>query len=122
MKNILVAEDDKFYAKVYQSKLTKEGYDVTVVGNGKKALEYLENEKIPDLLLLDLIMPEMDGFDVLKAISENNKLKGINVLVMSNLGSEADIEKAKSLGAKDYVVKSNLSIQELIGKIKESLI
>lgn len=120
MKKILVAEDDKFYASIYKTKLAKERFDVTVVGNGQEALEFLKEGK-PDLVLLDLIMPEVDGFSVLEEVSKNDRLKGLKIIVMSNLGSDEDINKAKNLGASDYFVKSKLSIQEMIDKVKENL-
>jgi len=115
--HILVAEDDKLYAKVYQNKLTKEGYQVTVVNNGNDAIKKASEIK-PSLILLDLIMPEMDGFEVLKRMKSNPETKSIHVLVMSNLGQDTDIAKAKDLGAEDYFVKSNVSITELMEKIK----
>jgi len=105
------------YAKVYQNKLTKEGYQVTVVNNGNDAIKKASEIK-PSLILLDLIMPEMDGFEVLKRMKSNPETKSIHVLVMSNLGQDTDIAKAKDLGAEDYFVKSNVSITELMEKIK----
>lgn len=114
---ILVAEDDTLYAKVYKNKLTKEGYEVTVVGNGVEALKQAKLI-MPDLMLLDLIMPEMDGFEVLKKIKEDAATKKIRVIVMSNLGQDSDIAKAKELGAEEYFVKTNMSIMDLMDKIK----
>jgi CheY-like chemotaxis protein len=114
---ILVAEDDKLYARVYESKLTKEGYAVTVVGNGTEALKKAK-ELQPNLMLLDLIMPEMDGFEVLKKIKEDTTTSKIRVVVMSNLGQESDIARAKDLGAEEYFVKSNVSITDLMTKIR----
>lgn len=115
--HILVAEDDKLYAKVYQNKLSKEGYLVTVVSNGIEAIKKISEIK-PSLVLLDLIMPEMDGFEVLRRLKSNPETKSIHILVMSNLGQDSDIAKAKELGAEDYFVKSNVSITELMEKIK----
>lgn len=114
---ILVAEDDKLYAKVYQNKLTKEGYAVTVVGNGTDAVKKTK-EIMPNLVLLDLIMPEMDGFEVLKRIKADDTTKKVRVVVMSNLGQDSDILRAKELGAEEYFVKANVSIMDLMEKIK----
>lgn len=114
---ILVAEDDQFYANIYRVKLAKEGYDVTVVGNGKWVLSAAKQRK-PDLILLDLVMPLMDGFETLKALKKDPSLADINVIVLSNLGQDEDIATAKSLGAKDYLIKANNSIQEVVVKIK----
>jgi CheY-like chemotaxis protein len=117
-KYILVAEDDKFYANVYRTKLANEGFDVTVVENGKLALEEIGKKK-PNLILLDLVMPVMDGFETLKNIRADEGLKDLKVLVLSNLGQEEDIKKVKDLGATEYIVKSNLSIDEMMEVIKK---
>jgi len=116
-KYILVAEDDKYYGKIYKAKLNKEGLDVTVAINGKLALEEAAKRK-PDLMLLDLVMPVMDGFETLKTLKADPNLKTVKVVVLSNLGQDEDIQKAKDLGAADYIVKSNVSISELVAKIK----
>jgi len=117
-KTILVAEDDTLYASVYQNKLTKEGYNVTVVSNGAEAVKKAAEIK-PDLILMDLIMPEMDGFTALEKIKSNPETKGIKVVVMSNLGQDSDIKRAKDLGAEEYFIKANISIQELVEKLKQ---
>ena len=119
-KLILVAEDDLFYAKIYETKLTSEGFDVEVVPNGEEALKHIDERK-PDLLLLDLIMPIKDGFQVLESIKNNDKYKDIKVIVLSNLGQEEDIKKAKSYGVNDYLVKADISIQDLIKKVYDTL-
>jgi CheY-like chemotaxis protein len=114
---ILVAEDDSLYAKVYQNKLSKEGYDVVLAVNGKEAVQKASELK-PNLILMDLIMPEMDGFTALEKIKGDPDTKGLKVLVMSNLGQDSDIKRAKDLGAEEYFIKANISIQELVEKIK----
>lgn len=119
-KLILVAEDDIFYAKIYQTKLSAEGFDVDVVPNGDEALKHID-EKKPDLLLLDLIMPIKDGFQVLESLRNNDKYKDLKVIVLSNLGQEEDIKKAKTYGVTDYLVKADISIQDLIKKVNETL-
>jgi CheY-like chemotaxis protein len=119
-KLILVAEDDSFYGNVFKTKLAKEGFDVQIAVNGKKAIE-MATERVPDLMLLDLVMPVMDGFETLQNIKADEKLKGIPVIVLSNLGQDTDVEKAKKLGAKDYFVKSNVSIQKIIEIVKANL-
>ena len=116
-KFIIIAEDDSVYASVFKNKLTGEGYRVKVVEDGVKLLETLKEEK-PDLLILDMIMPMMDGFGVLEAIKKDAKLKGIKVLVATNLGQEEDMKKCISLGAKGYFVKSDVSISEMVDKVK----
>lgn len=119
-KYILVAEDDAFYANIYKVKLEKEGFEVTVVGDGQQAIDKLK-EKAPDLLILDLIMPEVDGFEALERIKADPKTKDIKVIVLSNLGQDEDVERAKKLGALEYVVKASVSIQEMIKIINKHL-
>jgi DNA-binding response OmpR family regulator len=120
MKKILVAEDDKFLASAYRVKLTKANFEVKIVANGKDALDSLESF-VPDLIILDLMMPGIDGFTVLETIKKNEKYKGIPVLVASNLGESEDIVKATKLGASDYIVKTDLSMKKLIEKINSLL-
>lgn len=116
-KFVLIVEDDKFYANIYKTKLAKELYAVLVVGDGRKALEAMAARK-PDLVLLDLVMPIMDGFETLKAMRADPNLKAIKVIILSNLSQEEDIKKAKQMGAVDYLVKTNMSIKEVTEKIK----
>jgi DNA-binding response OmpR family regulator len=123
MKTILVAEDDAFLSNAYRVKLTKLGYDVVLVSDGEQVMRYLQNNAVPDLLLLDLIMPIKDGFDTLKEIQLKGKsLKSFPIIVASNLGEAEDVSKTKELGAVDYIVKSDLSLQELADKIHSYLI
>ena len=116
MKSVLIAEDDKFLASAYKVKLSKQNLGVTVVSDGVEAMNFLQ-ENIPDLVILDLVMPKKDGFTVLKEMKADEKLKGIPVVVASNLGQKEDIDKARQFGADDYIVKTDLSMKELIQKI-----
>lgn len=120
MKKIIVAEDDNFLANAYRVKLSKEGFDSLVVGDGEKLLEALKLS-VPDLIILDLIMPGKDGFQVLSEIKSNEAWKSIPVIVASNLGQKEDVDKAMGLGAADFIVKSNLKIEDLIQKINDIL-
>ncbi len=119
-KTILVAEDDQLYASVYQNKLGKEGFNVVLAVNGVEALKKTKELK-PDLVLLDLIMPEMDGFTALEKMKADPETKKIKVIVMSNLGQDSDIKRAKELGAEEYFVKASISIQDLVNKIRDYL-
>ncbi len=119
-KRILIAEDDKYLANAYRVKLEKENFEVLIVAQGKELLEEVEKYK-PDLILLDLLMPVMDGFEALKKLKENEKTRDIPVLIASNLGQKADLDKGMELGAEDYIVKSNLSLKNVVKKIKELL-
>ncbi len=119
-KYLLVAEDDRFYANVYTNKLAKEGYEVKVVGDGQQILDAVK-ERIPDLILLDLVMPVKDGFETLKELKADEKTKNIPVIVLSSLGQEEDATKVRELGATDYFVKTNITIHDMVGKIKDHL-
>lgn len=119
-KLILVAEDDSFYSKIYQSKLTAEGFDVALAANGNEALKFMQTQ-IPDLLLLDLIMPEKDGFQTLEELRRDDKTKDLKVIVLTNLSQDEDIKKVRALGVIEYIVKTDISIQDLVRLIKSSL-
>src|SRR3989304_2462687 len=88
---ILIVEDDQFLSSIAAGRLEKEGYKITVVGDGAQALKRLE-EEIPDLMLLDVIMPGMSGFEVLKTIKSNERYRNVSVIIFSNLGQEHEIE------------------------------
>lgn len=118
MLRILLADDDKFFQKLYSSKLTQEGFEVIIASDGEEALVKMREAK-PDVLLLDMVMPKKDGFEVLEELAADEILKTIPVLVLSTLGQESDIEKAKSLGARNYINKSDLDFASLCQKIFE---
>jgi len=120
-KYILVGEDDKFYGKIYLTKFPKEGLDVKVVTDGQQVLDELKARR-PDLLLLDMVMPVKDGFAVLSEIHKDPGLSDLKVIVLSSLGQEEDTKKAIELGANDYIVKTNVSIGEIVDKVKSFLV
>lgn len=117
---LLVAEDDQFYANLYRTKLEKEGFSVVVASNGTETLELLKKHR-PNLVILDLIMPETDGFEILKKLKKETWAKNVPVIVLSNLGQEEDINRAKELGAYKYVIKSNVSIHQMVESVEEAL-
>lgn len=117
-KKILIAEDEKFLSKAYKLKLDGEGYETMIATNGSEVFYILEKFQ-PQLIILDLIMPEMDGFSVLAKLKTNDTYKNIPVIVSSNLGQEEDIKKAQELGAVDYIVKSDFSMKNLVFLIKK---
>jgi len=119
-KIILVGEDDTFLSKVYKTKLAKEGFQVEHGINGEEILR-LAREKKPDLILLDLIMPVMDGFETLAQLKADPDLKDIKVVILSNLNQEEDKEKVLKLGAVEFVVKANVSFKEVIACAKKHL-
>lgn len=120
MSKILIAEDDEFLANAYRVKLTKVGYEVKNVKNGNEALEAIASFP-PDLIILDLMMPEMDGFEFLLRRKNDPKLLGIPCIVASNLGQSDDIVRAMKLGASDYMVKTELTMKDLVEKIANIL-
>lgn len=120
MSKILVAEDDKFLGNAYRVKLSREGYEVKIVSDGEEVFKTMESF-VPDLIILDLIMPKMDGFLVLEYLKKNDKWKKIPVIVASNLGQSEDVVKATKLGAVDYIVKTDLSMKKVAEKIKSLL-
>jgi len=115
-KTILVVEDDTFLVRAYKVKFGENGFDVLVASTGEEAMAYLEKDPV-DLVLLDIMLPVTSGFDVLKAIRSNAKWGKVPVIVLSNLGQEQDIEKGKALGANDYIVKTDVKINDIVGKV-----
>lgn len=119
-KKVLIAEDDHFLAKIYKIKFAKEGINADIATDGNEALEKIREQK-PDLVLLDLVMPGKDGFEVLEELQSDKTLKKIPIIVLSNLGQEEDIAKGKSFGIVDYFIKSDISIHDIVKKVKEIL-
>ena len=116
-KKILVIEDDKFLLKIIKKKLSSEDYQLIQAMNGEEGLRAAREEK-PDLILLDLVLPEMDGFEVLKKLKDNPTCSNIPVIILSNLGEKEKIDKGLKLGAADYLVKSDLNPGEIVKRIK----
>lgn len=120
MKKILFIEDEQALQKIFADFLKQEGYLVISAFDGEAGLETAKAEK-PNLILLDLILPKMHGFDVLKALKSDAGTKGIPIIVLTNLETMADVEKAIELGATTYLVKVNYSLEEVVQKIKKTL-
>lgn len=120
-EKILMIEDDPFLRKVYRDKFTQLGFDFIEATNGMEGTNKTISEK-PDIVLLDLMLPRKNGFEVLIDIRKNKKNKNIPVIILSNLGQESDIERGMALGADDYLVKTEISISEIVDKVKEWLI
>lgn len=116
-KKILVIEDDRFLRELIKKKLLLEGFDVADAVDGEEGVKKTKEEK-PDLILLDLILPSIDGFEVLSKIKEDSTTASIPVIILSNLGQREEIEKGLKLGAVDYLVKAHFTPGEIIEKVK----
>jgi DNA-binding response OmpR family regulator len=106
---------------MYQTKLDIEGYEIDAAENGTQGVEKAKSF-LPDLILLDILMPELDGFGVLDALKHDELTKDIPVIMMSNLGQDEHVKKAISMGARDYIVKSQFTPSSVVEKIKEVLV
>lgn len=113
---ILLVEDDPMIAQMYQTKFSMEGYDLLVTVDGQAGLDKAKEMK-PEVVLLDIILPKLDGFAVLKALKEDPTTKKIPVVLLTNLGQDEDVKKGKELGAEDYFVKSNHTPAEIVQKV-----
>jgi DNA-binding response OmpR family regulator len=120
MIKVLVAEDDAFLSKAYSAKLKKEDFEVITAANGEEVMGKVKSEK-PDIILLDIVMPKKNGFDVLYDLKQEPSTKNIPVVILSNLGQEEDIKRGKDLGADDYLIKSDIAINDVVDKIKQVL-
>lgn len=114
---VLLVEDEKMLADMYQAKFTKEGLEVIKAEDGAKGLELAKQHK-PDIILLDIILPKLDGFAVLKELKKDPMTSDIHVLLLTNLGQEEDVSKGQKLGADDYFIKANHTPAEIVEKVK----
>lgn len=119
-KTILIIEDDKFLRELIVKKLVGEGYKTSEAIDGEEGIKKIREEK-PDLVLLDLILPGIDGFEVLAKMKGDSKLAPIPVIILSNLGQKEDVERGLKMGAIDYLVKAHFTPGEIIEKIKNIL-
>lgn len=115
-KKILLIEDEELMITLLQRKLTQEGYEISVARDGVEGIKAMEEVR-PNLVLLDIIMPRMGGFEVLEAMQGDKELKKIPVIVISNSGQPVELDKAQKLGARDWLVKTEFDPQEVVDKI-----
>jgi len=118
MKKVLIAEDEDVLLNVLKDRFESDGWKVTVAKDGAEAIEAINKSKF-DLVLLDLLMPKKDGFEVLKEVKDNPELKRMPIIVLSNLGGDEDIKRAMALGADDYYVKTQHPMSEIVEKAKK---
>lgn len=117
---ILFVDDDNFLRKVYKSELTEQGYEVILAADGEEGLEKAQITD-PDLIILDMIMPQKNGFEVLMELQKNPATQNTPVIILSNLGQEDDIKKGLDLGAVDYLVKDNITLSTIVEKVEQYL-
>ena len=117
MDKILVVEDDSSLNGIYEKRLKTAGYDVKVSPDGESALKDVKDFK-PDAIILDLLIPKVDGFTVLANLKKDSSTRGIPVIIASNLGQSEDVNRGMKMGAADFLIKSNVSLAELIDKVK----
>jgi len=119
-ERILLAEDDRILRKAGETALRKKGYDVVAAVDGEDALAKAREDP-PDLVLLDVMMPKVHGFDVLRGLKDDSRLRDIPVIMLTNLEQPSDMQRAAEGGAFGYLVKSNLDLDDLIAKVAEAL-
>ena len=119
-KKILIIEDEEIMFSLLEKRLKGEGYDIQIARDGQAGLAMMRQEK-PDLVLLDIIMPKMNGFDVLEAMRADSSLKDVSAIIISNSGQSVELDRAKELGVKDWLIKTEFDIQEVLAKVKKQL-
>ena len=119
-KKALIIEDDKFLNKVLANKFRKEGFEVSQAVNGDEGIRRVIDER-PDIVLLDIMLPGKDGFEVLTEIRANKHVKDTPVIIISNLGQGADIARAKDLGVEMYVLKTDMNLSDVVEHAKEEI-
>ena len=116
-KKILIIEDGEFFRRLYKEGLGAAGFRVLQANDGQEGIEKIKAKK-PDLVLLDLLMPNQGGYAVLEEVASNEDTKNIPIIVLSNLNQDSDIKKSKELGAVDYLIKANVTLKDVIGRIR----
>jgi len=120
MKKILIIEDDSFLSEMYSTKLIQEGFETEIAVDGKQGINKIKNIK-PDLVLLDIVLPKIDGFEILETIKKDSEFKNIPIILLTNLGQKNEIEKGLSLGADEYIIKAHFTPTAVVAKVKEIL-
>ena len=119
-RKILIVEDDSFLSDMYTTKFQMKGYMVGLAKNGREAMEEIKKEK-PDIILLDVLMPQMDGFEFLENFKKKKEFGNIPVIILTNLGQKREVEKGLNLGADDYIIKAYFTPKEVVEKVENLL-
>lgn len=117
---VLIVEDDTFLSNIYKTKFDMEGFDVTTADDGEAGLAMAKLKK-PDIILLDILLPKMDGFTVLKELKADKEVQNIPVILLTNLGQKDDISKGLEMGAVDYLIKAHFKPSETVEKVRKIL-
>ena len=120
MRKILIIEDEEVLRNLVKKKLEGKGYKAEVAENGKAGMERMRKIN-PDLILLDIIMPKMGGFDVLREMNDDEELSKIPVVIISNSGQPVEIDKAKEMGVEDWIIKTEFDPQEVLEKVVDQI-
>ena len=120
MKSILLVEDDPFLIEIYSTKLKGSGFEVEVASDGGQCLSKIKEKKF-DLIILDIVLPQMDGWEILKQIKEIKEMKDLPVIILSNLSQRAEVEKGLKMGAIKYLIKAHYTPSEVVEEIKKIL-
>ncbi len=118
--HVLIVEDDVFLSQIYQKKFEMEGYKVSTADNGEKGLMDAKKKK-PNIILLDILLPKMDGFAVLAKLKSDAEVKDIPVILLTNLGQKEDVDKGLEQGAADYLIKAHFKPSEVVDKVRKVL-
>jgi len=119
--SVVLVEDDSFISGMYQTKLGSLGFAVEVIDNGAAAAERLSKPPLPDLILLDVVLPQKDGFEILEELRRDSRTRNVPVILLTNLGQKPDVERGIKLGADDYIIKAHFTPSEVVEKITKVL-
>ncbi len=119
--SLLLVEDDSFISSMYKTKLAGLGYAVEIIEDGEVAEQRLQKDPLPDLLLLDIVLPKRDGFEILAAVRKNDRTKNLPVILLTNLGQKPDVERGLKLGANDYIIKAHYTPSEVVDRVNKVL-
>ncbi len=120
MKSILLVEDDSFLVDIYLTKLKEIGFSVKTAADGEECLKKIE-EEVPDILLLDIVLPHIDGWEILRKLKKSDKYNKVKVVIISNLGQEEEVKKGLKLGAEKYLIKAHYTPSEVVEEIRKIL-
>ena len=120
MKSILFVEDDSFLVDIYVTKLKEIGLSVTTAVDGEECLRKIEKQ-VPDILLLDIVLPHNNGWEILRKIKKNDKYNKVKVIILSNLGQKEEVKKGLKLGAEKYLIKAHYTPSEVVKEIRKIL-